>query len=69
MKLKTKISSLFIILSVLPLAVVILITAYLNGSENYKAKQDFLEEYAVSSSNLLQGYFREKSTFNLFQII
>lgn len=62
MKLKTKISLLFIIVAVFPLAIVISITAYLNAQENFKAQQNFLEEYALSSANSLESFFKEKST-------
>lgn len=62
MKLKTKISLLFIVLSVLPLAIIITITALLNANENYISQQKFLEEYALSSANSLESFFKEKST-------
>ena len=62
MKLKTKISLLFIIVSVLPLIIVISLTAFLNANENFKSQQNFLEEYALSSANSLESFFKEKST-------
>jgi len=62
MKLKTKISLLFISVSVLPLAFVITITALLNANETYLAEQAYLEEYALSSANSLESFFKEKST-------
>jgi methyl-accepting chemotaxis protein len=62
MKLETKISLLFIIVSVLPLIIVISLTAFLNANENFKSQQNFLEEYALSSANSLESFFKEKST-------
>lgn len=55
MKLKTRISLLFIFVSVFPLAIVISITAFLNANENFRAQRNFLEEYALSSANSLES--------------
>ena len=62
MKLKTRISLLFIFVSVFPLAIVISITAFLNANENFRAQRNFLEEYALSSANSLESFFNEKSS-------